>query len=61
MLCLCSKLKYAKIFKGDSKSKSIIMKRDYRIYDTGKSTQDFSQLPPLAGRGERVNLMQQPL
>ncbi|PFJ62971.1 hypothetical protein COJ10_15940 [Bacillus thuringiensis] len=37
------------------------MKRGYRIYDTGKSTQDFSQLPPLAGRGESVNLMQQPL
>ncbi|EJR81453.1 hypothetical protein IKA_05552 [Bacillus cereus VD169] len=43
MLCPCSKSKYAKVSKGNSKSKSIIMKRDYRIYDTGKSMQDFSQ------------------
>lgn len=47
MLCLCSKSKYAKIFKGNSKSKSIIIKRGYRIYDTGKPTQDLRQLAPL--------------
>ncbi len=43
MLCLCSKSKYAKVSKVNSKSKSIIMRRGYRIYDTGKPTQDFSQ------------------